>query len=211
MSVMAINYRLSPEVSFPDHYLDCARAIQFARSQAAAWNINPERIGAAGGSAGAGAALWIAFHQDLAAQDDADVVRRQSSRLKCVAVTDAQTSYDPRAIKEWIGELAASHPMLPMFYGLAPGSRVTPATATLYEDASPINHLTDDDPPVYAYYSEDGPIAASGKPGRGIHHVNFGIRLKKKMDSLGIPCVVRSHAEGANWNEEMIAFLTKNL
>jgi acetyl esterase/lipase len=28
ISVMAINYRLSPEVSFPAHYMDCARAIQ---------------------------------------------------------------------------------------------------------------------------------------------------------------------------------------
>ncbi len=32
VSVMAINYRLSPEVTFPAHYMDCARAIQFARS-----------------------------------------------------------------------------------------------------------------------------------------------------------------------------------
>src|SRR5262245_47180187 len=34
MSVMAINYRLSPEVAFPAHYMDCARAIQFARHNA---------------------------------------------------------------------------------------------------------------------------------------------------------------------------------
>src|SRR5467141_267825 len=34
ISVMAINYRLSPEVHFPAHYLDCARAIQFARLNA---------------------------------------------------------------------------------------------------------------------------------------------------------------------------------
>src|SRR5687768_3333363 len=41
ISVMAINYRLSPEVAFPAHYLDCARAIQFARSMAREWNIDP--------------------------------------------------------------------------------------------------------------------------------------------------------------------------
>ncbi|MBI2948869.1 MAG: alpha/beta hydrolase, partial [Verrucomicrobia bacterium] len=58
ISVMAINYRLSPEVSFPAHYLDCARAIQFARSKAKEWNIDPKRTAATGGSAGAGTSLW---------------------------------------------------------------------------------------------------------------------------------------------------------
>src|SRR3954466_11133873 len=28
ISVMAINYRFSPEVTFPAHYMDCARAVQ---------------------------------------------------------------------------------------------------------------------------------------------------------------------------------------
>ena len=51
---MAINYRLSPEVHFPAHYMDCARAIQFARSHAKEWNIDPARVAATGGSAGAG-------------------------------------------------------------------------------------------------------------------------------------------------------------
>ncbi|MBM3855390.1 MAG: alpha/beta hydrolase, partial [Verrucomicrobia bacterium] len=66
ISVMAINYRLSPEVVFPAHYRDSARAIQFARSRAREWNLDPQRIGATGGSAGAGTSLWLGFHDDLA-------------------------------------------------------------------------------------------------------------------------------------------------
>src|SRR5436189_3846429 len=38
ISVMSINYRLSPGVHFPAHYMDCARAIQFARQNAKDWN-----------------------------------------------------------------------------------------------------------------------------------------------------------------------------
>src|SRR5437868_13372808 len=34
ISVMAINYRFSPEVTFPAHYMDSARAIQYARAHA---------------------------------------------------------------------------------------------------------------------------------------------------------------------------------
>src|SRR4029079_17913228 len=51
ISVMAINYRFSPEVTFPSHYMDSARSIQYARSHAKEWNIDPKRVGATGGSA----------------------------------------------------------------------------------------------------------------------------------------------------------------
>ena len=51
-AVMAINYRLTPEAVFPQHYTDCARAIQYARFKAKDFNIDPKRIGATGSSAG---------------------------------------------------------------------------------------------------------------------------------------------------------------
>src|SRR5262249_1919120 len=46
ISVMALNYRLSPEVHYPAHYQDCARAIQLARSKPGEWNLDPRRVGA---------------------------------------------------------------------------------------------------------------------------------------------------------------------
>src|SRR6185436_421458 len=52
ISMMAINYRLSPEVTFPSHYMDCARAIQFARLNAKEWNLDATRIGSTGVSSG---------------------------------------------------------------------------------------------------------------------------------------------------------------
>ena len=109
ISVMTINYRLSPEVHFPAHYMDCARAIQFARHHAKEWNIDPKRVAATGGSAGAGTSLWLGFHDDLADARSEDPVLRESTRLSCMAVLGAQSTYDPRVIKEWIGEAAAKH------------------------------------------------------------------------------------------------------
>ena len=211
ISVMAINYRLSPEVTFPAHYLDCARAIQFARSRAKEWNLDPKRVGATGGSAGAGTSLWIGFHDDMADPASADPVLRESTRLTCMAVQGAQSSYDPRVIKEWVGEAAAKHPALEGFYGLKPAERDTPKAHKLYEQASAINYLTKDDPPVYAFYSEARKLPADAKPGQGIHHVNFGLRLKEKMDGLGIECTVRHSDEGANPNKEMVEFFAKHL
>jgi len=212
ISVMAINYRLSPEVNFPAHYMDAARAIQFARSKASEWNLDPKRIGATGGSAGGGTSLWIGFHDDMADPKNPDPVLRQSTRLTCMAVQGAQSSYDPRVIREWVGAAAAQHSALEGFYGLKPEELDTPKGHQLYEAASPITHLSTNDPPVYAFYSEPrGALPADARPGQGIHHINLGLRLKEQMDKLGIECVVRHRDEGANAEKEIIEFFAKHL
>lgn len=214
ISVMAINYRLSPEVHFPAHYLDCARAIQFARSKAKEWNIDPRRIGASGGSAGAGTSLWLGFHDDLADPKNSDPVLRESTRLTCTAVMGAQSTYDPRVIKEWVGEAAAKHPALQGFYGLQDDELDSPKAHKLYEAAAPINYLTADDPPALLFYNEaDRPIPADAPPGAGIHHPNFGRKLKEKMDALKIECVLKLQADypdGGDPQTDMVRFFAKH-
>lgn len=211
ISVMAINYRLSPEVSFPAHYMDSARAIQFARLKAKDWNLDPQRVGASGGSAGAGTSLWIGFNDDMAEAKHPDPVLRQSTRLTCMAVNGAQSTYDPRLIREWVGDAAARHSALPGFFGVKPDEIDTPRAYKLYEAASAINYLTRGDPPVYAFYSEARVIPPDAKAGQGIHHINFGLRLKARMDALGIECIVRHRDEGANSDQEMEEFFVRHL
>src|SRR4029453_9586559 len=108
ISVVSINYRyasqaaadgVNPPVKAPLH--DAARALQFVRSKAAEWNIDKQRIGATGGSAGACSSLWLAFHPDLAVKGGSDPIARESTRLWCAAVVGAQTSLDPAQLKEW--------------------------------------------------------------------------------------------------------------
>jgi acetyl esterase len=212
ISVMAINYRLSPEVHFPAHYHDSGRAIQFARAHAQEWNIDPQRLAATGGSAGAGTSLWLAFHEDLAKPDSSDPIARQSTRLNCVAVQGAQSTYDPRVIQRVVGGRAHEHPALEGFFGLAEDELNTEKAFARYEAASPINHLTKDDPPVYAFYSEPrGPLPEDARPGQGIHHIYFGTYLKERMDKLEIECVVRHRDEGANPTDEMLEFFKRHL
>jgi acetyl esterase len=194
-AVASINYRLSQQASFPAPMLDGARAIQFLRTKAKEWNIDPKHIAASGGSAGAGISLWIGFHYDLKKPKSDDPVERQSSRLSCMGVFGAQSSYDPRFIKKIIGGRAHEHPALLPFYGLKKGEEDTPKAHKLYEQASPINYVSADDPPCFLFYSEaKGPLPKDARPGQGIHHINFGLELKKKMDPLKIECVVK-HAD----------------
>src|SRR5262245_27814718 len=52
ISVAAINYRFSQHAPFPAPMNDGARAVQFLRSKAKEWNLDPKRVAATGGSAG---------------------------------------------------------------------------------------------------------------------------------------------------------------
>lgn len=198
ISVAAINYRLSHQAPFPAPMLDGARAVQFLRSRSREWNLDPARIAATGGSAGAGISLWVGFHDDMADRKSEDPVARQSTRLTAMGVVGAQASYDPRFIRERIGGRAHEHPALLPFYGLKAGELDTPRAHKLFEEASPINYVSAGDPPVFLFYSEDrGPLPADAKPGQGIHHPNFGIALKEKLAPLGIECILRHRDEYA--------------
>jgi acetyl esterase len=192
ISFAAINYRFvdGGETIFPVPQHDGARAVQFVRSQASPWNIDPARIACFGGSAGAGISMWIGFHDDLARPDSSDPVERQSTRIQVIGTMGGQGTYDPVKIKQMVGGRAHEHPSLLKVYGLKSideAMNPTPAIQKLYDEAAAITHLTRDDPPLYMVYSEPDIVPPpDAKPGQFIHHPNFGRQLKAKMDELGI-------------------------
>lgn len=212
-AVMAINYRLLPEVVYPQHYLDCARAIQFARQHAKDWNIDKTKVGATGSSAGGLTSLWLGFHDDLADPKNADPVLRESTRLKAMAVFSAQTTLVPEVLKLRIGEIVLKHNFAKgVFFGLKPGEINTPEAQKLFKEASPVFHLTKDDPPVWAYYSiANKPVTAETTVSDAIHHPYFGLILKEEMDKLKLDCKLRYKDDGKTVNDDVIQFFSKNL
>ena len=64
-------------------------------------HVDKLRIGATGSSAGACSSLWLAFHPDMADSKSSDPVAREPTRLWCAAVVKAQTTLDPKQMKEW--------------------------------------------------------------------------------------------------------------
>jgi acetyl esterase len=197
ISVASANYRLSTQSPFPASMRDGARAIQFLRLKAKELGIDPRRIAACGNSAGAGISLWVGFHDDLAEPGSTDPVLQQSSRLACMGVVGAQTSYDPRFIKSLIGGRAHEHVALRSLFGINTDADAdTARVQKLYEEASPLTYVSSDDPPVILFYSEpDGPLPANARPGQGIHHPRFGAALKAKLMPLGVDCTVRHNVD----------------
>jgi acetyl esterase len=207
ISVASINYRFSQHAIFPAPFHDCARAVQHLRSKAKEFNLDPGKFAATGGSAGAGMSLWLAFHDDLADAKNEDPVLRQSTRLSCAIGQGAQTSYDPRWIKEHIGGHAYEHPALGQLFGVQGDTLAAEKAFPLYEESSPLKHLTKDDVPAMVLYGKDEP---SDKPGAGIHNEKFGAALKEAMDKLGLPCEFKTGRD-AQGIKTQVDFLVKYL
>ncbi|MEM7014645.1 MAG: family 16 glycoside hydrolase [Verrucomicrobiota bacterium] len=192
ISVVAINYRLipregdsptEPPVKAPLH--DAARALQFVRSKAAEWNIDKERIGAAGGSAGACSSLWLAYHEDLADPDSDDPVARESTLLWCAAVLGAQTTLDPKQMKEWTpNSRYGGHAfgVKPFNEFLAARERILP----WIKEYSPYANVSADDPPVYLRYNAPPAIGKEQKD--PTHSANFGVKLQEHCLANNLEC-----------------------
>jgi acetyl esterase len=212
ISAVAITYRLSGEAQAPAQFLDSARAIQFIRSNAKEWNLDATRVAATGGSAGAGISLWLGFHDDLADPKHQDPVLRQSTRLTCMAVINGQTSYDPRFIRQLFpGTETYMRPALAQLFGvdLSKLDELPKDKYKLFEECSPLIHLTKDDAPALLIYGNelDTPISDGSV---GIHHPRFGKALKEKMDALGIECQVETGVQGNDGAKLVFEFVKKH-
>lgn len=214
ISVVAITYRLSNEAIAPAQFHDAARAIQFIRHHAGEWNLDPKRIAATGGSAGAGISLWLGFHDDLADPDNDDPVLRQSTRLTCMAVYNGQTSYDPRFIRDLFPNTTTyRESALAQLFGvdLSKLDELPEEKYRLFEEVSALPHLTRDDAPAALFYASkpETPITSQGI---GIHHPRFGLALREKMEELGLRCDVHTGMPRNNdWTRLTVEFVKEHL
>jgi arylformamidase len=190
ISYAAINYRLTATDPLPAPVHDAARAVQFLRTKAGAWNINKKRIALTGGSAGACTSMWILLHDDLANANAADPVLRESTRVTAAAVVAGQTSIDPKVIEKWVGPNVLKHRMIWMAVGeksMDDAFKHYAKHRALYVEFSPYNHLDGGDPPLFMTYGNDMTLP-SKDAGHGIHHPVFGLKMKAKADEVGHEC-----------------------
>ena len=224
ISVVSVEYRLirhavdegvDPPVKAP--LLDCARALQFVRSKAEEWNIDPARVAVFGGSAGGCTSLWLAFHDDLADRSSEDPIVRQSTRPNFAAVLRAQTTLDPVQMKEWMPN---------GYYGghafgiINPGKENREKNIKAFlarrdellpkiNEYSPYALASRDDPPIYLYYKEK---PAMGKNTRDpTHSSNYGVGLHDHLQLLGVQCELVYPGAPDITHASIEEYLVKNL
>jgi beta-galactosidase len=181
ISVVSANYRLTPRAVWPAQAEDAVRVVQFVRSQADEWNIDPERVVLIGGSAGAHLSLWVGLHDDLADPDSSDPVARQSSRVS--GVIDCWGPTDLTRM-EMAGRAREA---LPQLFGCAPDEWDSPRIEALVREASPLTYVSADDPPVLMIHT-DGEMQLPDDPDwktANAHSALFGLVLKERMETVG--------------------------
>ena len=133
---VSVGYRLMPKHRFPAPVEDAKTAVRFLRANAAKFDIDPDRIGTIGYSAGGHIAALVGT-TTTEAGFEGTLYREQTSQVKCVVDFFGPTDLTLYTEAEGI-ESAIFKPLL--------GARFRD-NPELYRKASPIEHVTKDAPP----------------------------------------------------------------
>jgi len=134
--VASVTYRLVPKAHFPAPVQDVKCAVRWLRANAKKYKIDPEKIAAIGGSAGGHLSMMVGYSSDVPALEgtggNPDVSSRVQAVVDLYGPTDLTTGF------------ARNNRIVVDFFG---GQTFNKARKK-YRLASPITHVTKDDPPT---------------------------------------------------------------
>jgi acetyl esterase/lipase len=142
--IASINYRLVPENPFPVPIEDVKCAVRFLRANAETLQINPDRIGAMGVSAGGHLAAMLGATDSSAAMDRESGWPDTSSQVQAVVDLYGPTNL-PELWKNANGRLILEKAFNPE----------KQPTGKLLAKFSPIMYISQDDPPVLIIHGEN--------------------------------------------------------
>jgi acetyl esterase/lipase len=141
IAAFVVKYRLSSHgYHHPVMLQDAARAIRTVRAQAARWQIDPQRVGVMGSSAGGHLASTLLTHYDAGNPAATDPVERESSRpdlgILCYPVITMQEDTHAGSKLSLLGENPAPE---------------------LVESLSNEKQVTSDTPPCFLFHTWEDP------------------------------------------------------
>lgn len=219
ISVASINYRYQTIAPLPAAHNDAKLALQFIRSNATEWNIDKNRIGVFGNSAGAQICMWLAFSNERANAESANPIERESTRVTCVASNGGQTSMESDFWHDHYGKYATGEEAA--FIGKERlqtfGVETMEEADEIAKSISALTLISTDDPPIFMQYamspSDEAPNKNKVKKLRGwlVHHVDFGTALKEKMDELNVEADLKYPGAKTKYNSSLEFFVDKLL
>jgi acetyl esterase/lipase len=162
----AIDYRLAPQYKWPAQIEDVKASIRFLRANAARFGIDPNRIGALGGSAGGHLVSMLGLADAAAGFDDSGGDREESSRVAAVA-----DLFGPADLTAPFSSASGPDSVAYRVFGAASPS--DPVLAT----ASPVSYVTPDDPPFLILQGEDDTTVPPGQ----------SVELYHRLLATGVP------------------------
>lgn len=213
-ALMTISYPFLNRKPIHEIMRDASRAVQYARSQAGAWNIDPQRIACMGSSAGAGTSLWIGSHPDLADPQAADPVARESTRVQAVGMLNGQATYDLLRWEELIGPAGEGMKVdmaeVMAFYHVGSEEALTqPAGVAARREADMMEWLDAGDPPLFVSCNTipKSPLDR----GSYLHHPRHSEAVATRARALGITVrdFIGPAAQGRNGTRDAMDFFAE--
>jgi acetyl esterase/lipase len=206
-TVFSISHRAAPRFRYPGAVEDAQRAVRYVRHHAAQYHIQADRIGAVGGSSGGHLVLMLGVMDGKGDPQDADPVNRESAKVQCVVARAAPADL---AVMSRSGGGAVTS-----FIGMpAPGTETGGAAeARIYRAASPVSHVTADDPPVLLMHGdadETVPIAQSEKMEAALRSSGVTVKLLRIPGGTHGP-TFGNPPNAPDYMGEMIAWLDRHL
>ncbi|GAB5443191.1 MAG: hypothetical protein Fues2KO_35400 [Fuerstiella sp.] len=203
LSVVSVEYRFTDVAPHPAQVNDCLRAIQFVRHHADDWNIDPNRIGVTGGSAGGHLSAYVALHDDVADQSSDDKVKGQSSRVACAVSFAGPTDWS------LLTTIEHKHPAYRQLIGYDPATPASELAADRVRSVSPISFVSKDDPPVMQVHGDNDSVVPLQ------HARNLHDKLKAAgVESQLVVIAGGTHSvagAGGETSERATAFVTQHL
>lgn len=159
-------YRFCPKERFPAQVEDVKAAVRWVKSHAKDYNLDPERIGAIGFSAGGHLALMLGLTGPTDGLEAAGASASPDSRVKAVVNFFGPTDLAAADIPE------VSLPLVKDFLGGT--AREKPDAAA---KASPLTYVSRDDAPVLTYQGTKDPLVPPTQ----------AVKLAEAMSAAGVP------------------------
>ena len=142
-TVFIVRHGSAPRYKVPDAVADVQRCVRFIRMTAGEYNVDPDRLGVLGGSAGGHLTLMLAVKGDDGEGEADNPVLQTGSRIACGVAL-----FPPTDLRQWTTDPPAAVAAIP---GLRPPLEFD---AELEDDVSPILHVTADDAPVMMIHGD---------------------------------------------------------
>ncbi|MFT5127999.1 MAG: acetyl esterase/lipase [Rhodothermales bacterium] len=207
VAIFSIQYRLGKKGGFPENIRDCRNAVRFVRKHAARFNIDPDRIGAMGGSAGGHLTMMVT----LAPADFDDGGPTAGLEGISPAVCMGFPWIGPTdMVRQWHESVEGArnnakpyHRVL--FHGVIPEDEAGRAE---YRRMSPMTYARENAPPLLICDGEKDPIVPD-TPGKNLHEAleaagAYSVYWLTKNGGHGYP-------GGAGFKDILDAFVKRTL
>jgi acetyl esterase/lipase len=182
---VTVSYRLTDKSRFPAQIEDCKASVRWLRANAEKYNVNPDKIGAVGFSAGGHLVSLMGAADDKAGLEGNGGNPKLSSKVQAVVSFFGPTDF---VEKTWSNDVENLF-LIPFIGGKYEDKKAE------YRKASPIVYCTKETPPFLFFHGTKDALV-------GIEHSQ---KMEKELKRLGVSAeLVTMEGDGHGWGGEKL-------